>query len=373
MSSHDPISLFGLNSDFVKDDYITNIVTSDTKNKIDPLEAYTGFMDKIKNEEMNNDMFHSNDEYSNNDHMSSDPVKSSSIFDSSSFLSAPNPANDSLPNFDMNIIQKSNSPKSENKYSNFQSIPKSLYLSQSDPSPPEIPAISNDDLYQRNNILGQNTGIKNYSYNNNSASSGITQTSSHNSPIDSIIDNYSSFSEQKNNQEEKTYESEVDDKKLILLEKIHNLRDLLAKNEVNLENVPVVNYNSSINEIYYTHRILMIKNNRDLNIDLTGNVIKGVSKILEKVFDGKKSYFGVTLDLTGYTDTVDIQLRRLEPETEKIAGNIMNKTELNPYYKIGLYLVPGMIAHSVLKRKRQNDTVYDNDKLADALNEIKHN
>lgn len=192
-------------------------------------------------------------------------------------------------------------------------------------------------------------------------------------PIDSIINNYGSFDTDKENEEEKTYENEIDDKKLILLEKIQNLRDLLAKEEVNLDNVPLVNYNSSMNEIQYTYRILMIKNNRDLNIDLTGNVIKGVSKVLEKIFDGKKSYFGMTLDLTGYTDTVDIQLRRLDVETEKVAGEFMNKTELNPYYKIALYLVPGMIAHSVLKRKRQNDTVYDNDKLINALNDINDN
>lgn len=361
MSSHDPISLFGLNSDLVKDDYITNIVTSDSKNKIDPLEAYTGFIDKIKNEELNSvdlnaynsdPIYESKSEMPDNDYSFS----KSSLPNFNNFHSQSNLFENDVSKFDMNILQKNNDiPIPSSRIETFDRAP-----------------ITNDNLYNKMPILGQNIGIKNYSYNSESERVKNEQYNDNN-PIDSIINNYSSFNETKETREDKTYESEIDDKKLILLEKIQNLRDLLAKEEVNLENVPLVNYNSSINEIQYTYRILMIKNNRDLNIDLTGNVIKGMSKILEKVFDGKKTYFGVTLDLTGYTDTVDIQLRRLDVETEKIAGNFMNKTELNPYYKIGLYLIPGMIAHSVLKRKRQNDTIYDNDKLTDALNEIKHN
>mgnify|MGYP003434521859 FL=1 len=374
MSSHDPISLFGLNSDLVKDDYIGNIITSDSKNKIDPLEAYTGFIDKIKNEELNSvdlNLYDSNNDQSlyNDVSIHQQTLEQSNIFGES--VKSDNYLNN-IPIFDnTNTSPFDNYSKFDEKMPSFDSniFKKPIQKIET------INSVSNDDLYNKNPILGQSVGIKNYSYETNNLNTDFNNTNNNtnNNQIDSIIDNYSSFNEQKHPNEDKTYESEIDDKKLILLEKIQNLRDLLAKEEVNLENVPMVNYNSSISEIQYTYRILMIKNNRDLNIDLTGNVIKGMSKVLEKVFDGKKSYFGVTLDLTGYTDTVDIQLRRLDVETEKIAGNFMNKTELNPYYKIGLYLIPGMIAHSVLKRKRQNDTIYDNDKLIDALNDIKHN
>ena len=349
MSQHDPISLFGLNSDLVKDDFMAKIVDDNPSSKIDPLEAYSGFIDKIKNEELS--------------------------FDSSSYNESINDSNkDTL----FNKLETSNTDdfyKSQFSYEPKITEPKEYKLDSPKFTPKQyFNDLSNnnsinENLYDKPKILGQNAGISNYSY----GISNNTRQEKKSNPIDSIINNYGSFDTDKENEEEKTYENEIDDKKLILLEKIQNLRDLLAKEEVNLDNVPLVNYNSSMNEIQYTYRILMIKNNRDLNIDLTGNVIKGVSKVLEKIFDGKKSYFGMTLDLTGYTDTVDIQLRRLDVETEKVAGEFMNKTELNPYYKIALYLVPGMIAHSVLKRKRQNDTVYDNDKLINALNDISDN
>lgn len=346
MSQHDPISLFGLNSDLVKDDFLTKIIEDNPNSKIDPLEAYSGFIDKIKNEELSFENSNYND--SSPIFETNDDKNDSSDFYKSQFAFESKPQDNSF--LEQNF--KLESPK----HSSFPTY--------------DTKPISNDNLYEKKPILGQNIGISNYSY--GSGLSSVRQEKKSN-PIDSIIDKYGSFETENVDEEEKTYENEIDDKKLILLEKIQNLRDLLAKEEVNLDNVPIVNYNSSINEIQYTYRILMIKNNRDLNIDLTGNVIKGVSKILEKVFDGKKSYFGLTLDLTGYTDTVDIQLRRLDVETEKVAGEFMNKTELNPYYKIALYLIPGMIAHSVLKRKRQNDTVYDNDKLINALNDINDN
>lgn len=159
MSSHDPISLFGLNSDLVKDDYIGNIITSDSKNKIDPLEAYTGFIDKIKNEELNSvdlNLYDSNNDQSlyNDVSIHQQPLEQSNIFGES--VKSDNYLNN-IPIFDnTNTSPFDNYSKFDEKMPSFDSniFKKPIQKIET------INSVSNDDLYNKNPILGQSVGIK---------------------------------------------------------------------------------------------------------------------------------------------------------------------------------------------------------------------
>ncbi len=60
-------------------------------------------------------------------------------------------------------------------------------------------------------------------------------------------------------------------------------------------------------------------------------------------------------DLTGYSDTVKVKLRRLKYETSTIASTIMEQYDISPLTRIVLELVPGMFIHSTLRKKNLNN------------------
>lgn len=141
-------------------------------------------------------------------------------------------------------------------------------------------------------------------------------------------------------------DEEIGDEKMLLIDKIDEIRIILNKKKINLDNVPLVNYSSTLQEIKYTYRLLQIKNNRDLTINLTNTVIKVGVNFLEKVFDGNKTYFGVSPNLTGYNKVVQLQLKDLNIESEQISSDFFNRQSASPALKMALALIPGMIYYS---------------------------
>jgi len=142
--------------------------------------------------------------------------------------------------------------------------------------------------------------------------------------------------------------------KLKYLDQIDNLRDDLLSDGINISKVPSVNHDSPIEEIKRIYTILTIKNCRDKYREFGEEIILSASSGLEYLFDGEKEYFGYTPDLTGYSDTLKIKLRRLRYETTTIVSNIMEKYEMDPMTKFMASIVPSMIMHSAMRKKHYN-------------------
>ena len=321
-----PINLFGLDTDFLKNDEEISNSGESADEEFDSLKIYNSFLDKFSKEDVEQ------------------PKENEEI--------------------------KKREDSFDNNY--FSGITEKIYqepMQNTRPSSPVTSYTPNAPHYD-----SSNQGIENYKYNTNtnySTDNHATHFSNDNNSdnnIDNIISDYSGLNKEVDN--DNSYEDKIDDKKLVLLENIQFLRDILSQQDVNLTNVPIVTFESTINEIEFAYRILMIKNNRDINIDITNNIILGGIRVLEKFLNGERSFGGFKPNITGYSTTADITLRRLNLETEKIASEIMNK-EINPYYKIAMALIPGLIAHSLTKQKRANDNLYKADNLEDALSEIK--
>jgi len=165
-----------------------------------------------------------------------------------------------------------------------------------------------------------------------------------------------------------------EEKKIILLEKIEILKEDLNRDGINLNKIKNVDYNSSLDDIDQVYRILLIKNNRDRYRELAEDVILTISNSLERVFDGENEYFGMQPDLTGYSDTVRVKLRRLRYETSTIAGNVMEKYELSPMTRILVELIPSAFIHSTLRKKHNKDKVkYEKNNMGDVLSSIRDN
>lgn len=140
-------------------------------------------------------------------------------------------------------------------------------------------------------------------------------------------------------------EQEEDDK-LILLEQIDMLRQILEDDGINVSRVPEVNIDSNIKDIKNISRILKIKNDRNRLSSLAEEGILLLAAGLEFLFDGEKEYFGFKPDLIGWSETVKIKLRRLKFETSNIVGNVVKNRNMPPGARLVLELVPSMLLYS---------------------------
>jgi hypothetical protein len=242
------------------------------------------------------------------------------------------------------------------------------------------------DIDENNNNKSSNydinSGIKNYHYSaNDDKDDDYEDDEKFNNTDDDLVKNYINEGEftdsSKKNFSSKTYEEEIDDEKILLMDKIDEIKKILYKKNISVENVPIVNYKSSLAEIKYTYRLLQVKNNRDLNINFTNNMVKISISLLEKVFDGKKTYFGITPNIVGYSKVAQLQLQDLHIESEQLSGEIFNRESTHPAFKIAAALIPGMIYYS---STRTNNSVVENSdsetkkkaKMEEAISEIEN-
>ena len=191
------------------------------------------------------------------------------------------------------------------------------------------------DMYKNkysNNMQQQNTDIVK-SYINSTLDDGTN---------DNVISN--------------AYEDELENKKIDLMDKISELRNILIKKQISIDNVPDITRESSYQEIVYAYKLLQVKNNRNLNINFTNDIIKIGTTLLEKICDGKKSYFGIKPNLVGYTKVVQYQLRDLNIESEQISGEIFNRQSTSPALKIAAAIIPGMFYYATSRSGMATDT-----------------
>jgi hypothetical protein len=262
-----------------------------------------------------------------------------------------------------NLLHNNNSNSSNNNDSNY--VNTDDVTSDFDEFDQLLKSVKNDKDNDNNSNHGYNSDSDNYQ--NNNSSNRFTTNNNYNNKLNDILNNDSYIKDEQIN---KAFQEE--EKKIILLEKIDILREDLSRDGINLRKIKDVDFNSSLDEIDQTYRILLIKNNRDRYREIAEECILSVSNGLERIFDGNNEYFGVQPDLSGYSDTVKIKLRRLRYETSTIASNIMEKYELSPITRICVELIPSMIIYSTL-RKRNKNLNYNNTNMEDTINNIRNN
>jgi hypothetical protein len=165
-----------------------------------------------------------------------------------------------------------------------------------------------------------------------------------------------------------------EDQKLILLEKIDLLKDDLRSNGIDINKIPNnnVSINSSMNEIDRVYRVLLIKNSRDRYRELTEEFILSIAAVLEKKCNGENTYLGFQPDLSGYSDSLRVKLRRLRYETSVVANDVLEKYELSPLTRIFIELVPSVFLYSMMKKKNNynNQLSYSRE---ENINNIRNN
>jgi len=165
-------------------------------------------------------------------------------------------------------------------------------------------------------------------------------------------------------------EKEEDDK-AILLEQIDMLITNLKDEGINIDRIPEVDHNSSLEDIENVHKILRLKNDRNRYCTLAEECILAGSHTLEWMFDGEKKYFGKQPDLRGWSATVNIKLRRMRYDTSTFVSEVMQEYNLSHGTRIMFELIPSLFLYSKMKKSQYADNLITSDQMNEAIDRIR--
>ena len=78
---------------------------------------------------------------------------------------------------------------------------------------------------------------------------------------------------------------------------------------------------------------------------------------MESVFDGEREVFGSKIDLTGYSDTVKVKLRRMRYDTSTFVSNMMKGYNIGSGWRIVLELIPSLFLYSRDRKLTAKDSL----------------
>ena len=183
--------------------------------------------------------------------------------------------------------------------------------------------------------------------------------------LDKALDTYSGTKEINEKQEDE------EDTKAILLDDIDELKDELLKEDIDLSRIPNLNKDSSITDIKKVHSILKRRYTKTRCNSLGSEIIMAGAQGLEYIFNGQRRIMGYTPDLTGYSQTLRVKLRRLRYETSTIVSDIMDNYNISPMGRVLLEIIPGAFIYSSAKKAQSQRSNYSPDQLSTAFDDLR--
>jgi hypothetical protein len=164
-------------------------------------------------------------------------------------------------------------------------------------------------------------------------------------------------------------EKEEDDR-ASLMEQIDMLKITLEDDGIDISGVPKLGKNSSMKEVQTVYKIMRLKNDRNRYCSFAEELILSGAYGFEYLFDGKKEWFGRQPDLTGWSSTVKIKLRRMKFETSTFVGEVMAEYNMSAGMRLVLELLPSMFLYSRNRRISQSDSIVSDTQYKDAITQL---
>jgi hypothetical protein len=155
-----------------------------------------------------------------------------------------------------------------------------------------------------------------------------------------------------------------------IMEQIDLLRSNLESEGVDLSRIPDVNSGTSKKEAKAVLRILQLKNDRLRYCDFFEEGILAVAYGLEGVFNGQREVLGSRIDLTGYSDTVKVKLRRMRYDTSTFVSSIMQGYNIGSGWRIALELVPSLFLYSRDRKNTARDNLISDENYKRAMQDM---
>jgi hypothetical protein len=161
-----------------------------------------------------------------------------------------------------------------------------------------------------------------------------------------------------------------DDDKSSLLEQIDMLKITLEDDGVDVSGVPHITKQSTIKDVQNVYKILRLKNDRNRYCSFAEELILAGAYGLEYIFDGKKIWFGRTPDLTDWSSTIKVKLRRMRYETSTFVQEVMQEYNMSAGMRLALELIPSMFLYSRNRRLAQDDNLVSDDEYRHAIGKL---
>jgi hypothetical protein len=254
-------------------------------------------------------------------------------------------------------------------YSNNQSSPDILDAYHSPPRSPILEPILSRDAYNSPKYGSTNENVPYNEFNtsniNDPQLNFMTQEETKQNKINQVLrgigDNELEFNIEK--------EKEEDDK-ASLLEQIDMLKITLEDDGVDILGVPSLNKQSTMKDVQNVYKILRLKNDRNRYCSFAEELILAGAYGLEYIFDGKKLWFGRTPDLTDWSSTIKVKLRRMRYETSTFVQEIMQEYNMSAGMRLALELIPSMFLYSRNRRLAQDDNLVSDDEYKNAIGKL---
>lgn len=165
-------------------------------------------------------------------------------------------------------------------------------------------------------------------------------------------------------------EEDAEDEMARIVEQVDLLRSNLESEGVDLSRIQNITTDSNRKEAKAVLKILQIKNDRMRYCDVFEEMLIAGAYTLESVFDGKNVWFGKQIDLTGWSETVKVKLRRMRYDTSQFISETVKGYSIGSGWRILLELLPSLFLYSRDRRLRPNDNIAADAKYKDALRDL---
>lgn len=164
------------------------------------------------------------------------------------------------------------------------------------------------------------------------------------------------------------------DKKNMILEQINMLRMNLEDDGVKIGDIQLVTTDNTFDEVESVYKQLRYRNDHQRYCGFANEFAQMGALGLEFFFDGKKKYFGMSPDLTGWSTTLGIKMRRLSYETSSLVSDGMREYNVGNFSRVCLELIPSLFLHARMQANKsgKSETRPSNNEVSSAMSNLRN-
>lgn len=158
-----------------------------------------------------------------------------------------------------------------------------------------------------------------------------------------------------------------------IMEQADMLREYIhSQNPKLVERVPRILPSTPVREARIIFKTLQRKNDSLRSVDMFEEGMLSLAYGIEQVFDGKREVFGFKIDLTGWSDTLKVKLKRMRYHTGAFIKEMMHDYDINHGWYIVLEILPSMLLYTKDRRTQNKDTLMNDERYRSVLGEIRN-
>lgn len=164
------------------------------------------------------------------------------------------------------------------------------------------------------------------------------------------------------------------DKKNMILEQINMLRTNLEDDGIKIGDIQLVTTDNTFDEVESVYKQLRYRNDHQRYCGFANEFAQMGALGVEFFFDGKKKYFGMSPDLTGWSTTLGIKMRRLSYETSSLVSDGMREYNVGNFSRVCLELIPSLFLHARMQANKagKTDTRPSNNEVSSAMSNLRN-